>query len=165
MSDAAEPKEVSTVKPSMLSFFRQKYVIEKALWDLYQITDEKGKYAERLVAEALGAKIMANGTERGHDLVHPIYKRIEVKSRKKPLGIRKENRATLNDKKRHHFEHFVHVSFGSDYTVVGAYILPHDTAFKLHDSTTSHHFQFNKGAAMGDATDITAQVIAAQTRL
>jgi hypothetical protein len=63
---------------------------------------------------------------------------------------------------RGYFEHFVHVAFDSDYTVVRAYILPHDSAYGILESGK---LSFDKGAAMSDAIDITAQVIAAQTRV
>jgi hypothetical protein len=161
MSDAAEPKEVSTVKPNILSFFRRKYVIEKELWDQHHIRGD-GKYAELLVAEALGAHVLTNGVTRGSDLVHPSYKRIEVRSRRKPLGKSKELRAVLPESKRGYFEHFVHVAFDSDYTVVRSYILPHDSAYGILESGK---LSFDKGAAMSDAVDITAKVIAAQTRV
>jgi hypothetical protein len=130
MSDAAKPEEVSTVKPSILSFFRRMYATEKELWDYHHIRTQ-GSYVALLVAEALGAEVLSDGTTRGHDLYHPSYKRIEVRSRREPLDGRNEFRAELSEKKKGHFDHFVHVALDSNYTVVGAYIAPHNSCYSV----------------------------------
>src|SRR4051812_38398045 len=92
----------------MLALFRMMHACEKELWSLYGIKDQ-GQYVARLVAESLGARVVANGVNQGFDLEHDQYGRIEVRSRRLPFDGRREDRAQVPSSKYGLFDHFVHV--------------------------------------------------------
>lgn len=152
------------MKPKMLTFFQEMHNAEQQLWLQHGIRDQ-GAYAARLVAEALGAHVVTNGVNRGFDLEHPTLKRIEVRSRRKPFDQRNELRIELSAKKRGYFDHCAHVAFESDYTVIGAYIIHHDAAYRHLEATGKRYMRFDQGAALSSSVDITAKVIVAQGNL
>jgi hypothetical protein len=147
-------------KPTVLELLGKLHAIELELWEHHNIRHE-GAYAEILVAAALGASRNTNGVHRGSDLVHPEFKRIEVRSRRKSLDNRDETRISLEAKKRTHFEHCVHVVFNSNYTVRGAYLAPHDEIYGYLDAGR-RHISFNEGLKLPSSRDITAEVASAQ---
>lgn len=149
-------------KPTLFELFGKLHAIERELWEHHGIRAD-GAYAEELAAAALGAKRNTNGVLRGSDIFHPELKRIEVRSRRKSLDQRDETRITITDK-RGHFEYCVHLLFNFDYSVRGAYIVPHDVIFRFVDSGNSK-IRFNEGARLPGSRDITPEVIAAQRRL
>jgi hypothetical protein len=148
---------------SMRELFRYSHEIEKELWSRYKIKDQ-GSYAEHLVAEALGASVLANGVNKGFDLLHERYGKIEVRSRRYPLDGRREDRAHLSIKKSGLFDFFVHVAFDSDYSVSGAYLAPHDAIAALAAESKNRCVRFSAGSALPNSTDITAKVKKAQSQ-
>ena len=62
----------------MLALFQRMHCCEQELWSGFGIRDQ-GQYVTYLVAEALGARILANGVTKGFDLEHAQYCRIDVR--------------------------------------------------------------------------------------
>jgi hypothetical protein len=153
----------STFAPALLSsaeihdLFRYFHEIEKELWSRYKIKDP-GSYAEHLVAKALGASLLRNSVNKGFDLKHESYGRIEVRSRRYPLDGRREDRVELPNVKSGLFDFFVHVVFDPDFSVFGAYLVPHDAITALASASKNRRVRFSEGCALSDATDITFKV-------
>jgi hypothetical protein len=156
--------EEPTPKKSIFEYFKRLHSIEAELYQVHGLRKE-GAYAERLVATALEAAVLKNGVTRGHDLHHPTYGRIEVRSRRRPLDSRQEFRLTVEEKKRGQFDYCVHVSFDRDYTVIGAYLIPHDALFAHLDSVGRNKVRHDVGSKLPGATDITEAVQKAQAVL
>lgn len=145
----------------ILTLFQARDTIEREMYESFGIRD-LGRYVEHLVAAALGAELHASGVTKGSDLFHPLYGRIEVRSRRLPYDSRGEDRAQIPLEKRGLFDHFVHVVVGTDYRVVGAYLVPHDTVERLAGISRNRYVRFREGAALADAVDLTDQLRAAQ---
>src|SRR4051794_15431498 len=101
-------------EPTLFELFQRHYASEMQLWSRFGVR-ELGKYAVILVGAALDARVIQNGVNRGYDLEHDSFGRIEVRSRREPLDGRSERRVELPIKKLGHFDHFVHVVFRKDY--------------------------------------------------
>ena len=150
--------------PNLFELFQRLHLVERELWNHHKIGEE-GAYAARMVASALGAEVIRNGVNRGSDLFHPELKRIEVRSRRRPLDDRNETRIALGDKKRGYFDYCAHVLFNSDYTIARAYIVPHDAIFRHLEVSRRRYVRFEGGAALPESRDITSEMIAAQQRM
>lgn len=149
---------------SMHELFRYTHQIEKELWSRYGIKDQ-GSYAEYLVAEALGAQMLKNGVNKGFDLLHEHYGKIEVRSRRYPLDDRLEDRAQVPNSKSGLFNFFAHVVFDPSFKVHGAYLAPHDAISELASKSKNRYVRFSEGRSLSNSTDITAELCAAQVKL
>src|SRR5687768_6297220 len=129
---------------TMHALFQLMHACEKELWSQHGIKDQ-GQYAARLVADALGARVLANGVNQGFDLEHPRYGRIEVRSRRYPLDGRREDRAQVPLSKQGLFDHFVHIVFDGDFTVAAAYLAPHDAIETLVSRSKQRYVRLADG--------------------
>lgn len=81
------------------------------------IKDLVGDYGEILVQKSLGVT-RQNAVNRGYDIRHDFYKRIEVKTRKYELkqdrAVPKENRAVKFEGKESNFDWLTHVILDAD---------------------------------------------------
>lgn len=151
----------TTNTPRMSALFRQLAAVEQQLWEHFGVKDQ-GQYAAQLVAQALGARKLANGVNKGYDLHHDLYGRIEVRSRRYPLDGRREDRAQVPVVKAGHFDHFVHLVFDQTFSVVGAYVCPHDRICELAAASKNRCIRYAEGVVLPGVIDITGAVRQAQ---
>jgi hypothetical protein len=149
---------------NMRTIFQQMYLLEQELWSRYRIRDQ-GQYAARLVGEAIGARVLANGVNKGFDLEHDNYGRIEVRSRRYPLDGRREDRAQVPARKAGLFDYFAHIVLDTNFTIAGGYLAPHDVIDALARRGRQRYVRFSDGRALPGAIDITLLLREAQTRI
>lgn len=131
------------------------------------IKDLVGDYGEILVHKALGG-IRQNTVNRGFDIQHDQYNRIEVKTRKYELkqngSIRKENRAVGFEGKESGFDWLAHVVLDPDFNVVKACLAKYDEVWPEIQRTTNK-VGFSTSSKLPSSQDITRKLQEAQTEL
>lgn len=152
-------------KPRLLSLLKNVHAAEAELFRHYSLRSDGGAYAALLVATALGAEVLKNGVNPGFDLLHPELKRLEVRSRRRPWDNRNERRIAVPKIKQGKFDHLVHVTFERDFSVTGAYIVPHDSVYEHLSVAGVKYLQYDAGVKLSGARDITVDVQIAQAKL
>lgn len=71
-------------------------------------------------------------------------------------------RAQVPSSKHGLFDHFVHIVLDQDFTVAGAYLVPHDAIATLVSQSKQRYVRFTDGAALPQSVNITAEVRAVQ---
>jgi len=157
--------EAMSNNPSnMHAIFQQMYLLERELWSRYRVRDQ-GQYAARLVGDAIGAHVLANGVNKGFDLEHDKYGRIEVRSRRYPHDGRREDRAQVPARKTGLFDYFAHVVLDTNFAIAGGYLAPHDVIDALARRDRQRSIRFSDGRALPGAVDITLLLREVQTRV
>ena len=116
-----------------------------------------GDYAEALVAEALAGKRVSRNT-KGHDVLAPLYGRIEIKCRVLPRNGRSEQRATLGSTKMDGFDYLALVTFDRDLSIKTAVIVPHAATWEFVQTTYRHRIKPDEALKLSGAKDITDAV-------
>lgn len=124
---------------------------------------DTGGYAELLVAQALGATRNTSGVQKGFDISCQKRGKIEVRSRTLPRDGRNEDRIEIPEKKANGFDWLAGVLFGTDMTVIGGFLLPHDDAIELASRQRFKRISFRVGATHSNAIDITLALRDAQS--
>lgn len=122
-------------------------------------------YGEVLVAKALGGTRHRTRTVRGHDIFAAGYNRVQVRSRMQPLSGKIETRVPLKADNRGRFDWLAVPIFRKDGDIEAAYLLPHDAAWELADSTRYSRFPLSRAMAHPAVRDITAQLLDAERAL
>lgn len=136
------------------------------------IRDLVGDFGELIAARALGVSREKPVTE-GHDIIHPTYGRIQVKTRKSPAAVdgktaRIENRAagfkapkTAGETA---FDWLMHVVLNSDYSVDKACLVSHSDVWPEIERTTMK-VGYNISSTRASSQDWTARLKEAAAQL
>lgn len=116
-----------------------------------------GDYAEVLVAEALAGKRVSRNT-KGHDVLAPLYGRIEIKCRVLPRSGKSEQRATLGISKMDGFDYLALVTFHRDLSVKTAVIVPHAATWEFVQNTYRHRIKPDEALKLTGAKDISEAI-------
>lgn len=134
---------------------------------LNEIRDLVGDYGEMLVHKALGGE-RQNAVNRGFDIRHNNYKRIEVKTRKYELkrdgSIKKENRAEGFEGKENNFEWLAHVVLDIEFNVVNGCLAKYEEVWPEIKRTTKK-VGYAKSSGLPSSRDITEELEKAQHEL
>jgi hypothetical protein len=128
------------------------------------VKDLVGDYGEILAHKVLGGARTPPTTE-GHDIDHPTYGRVQVKTRKYELQrdgkIRKEDRAVgFKLDKSDQFDWLCHIVLDVDYSVVGAVLVAHQCAWP-EITGKSMKIKYARSCSLPSSLDITSKVKAA----
>jgi hypothetical protein len=132
--------------------------------EVHGVRDNDG-LAELLVTQLLDGKRNRERSHKGFDLVAPIYGRVEVHSRTLPRHRRAETRVVLQQSKRHEFDWLAVVIFTPSLEVSAAYLLPHDAAWDLADTSKFSRIALSTALAHPSACDITKDLREARSLL
>ena len=131
------------------------------------IKDLVGDYGELLIHKALGG-IRRNAVNRGFDIDHVEFQRIEVKTRQYELmqdgTVRRESRAVGFKGKENGFDWLAHVVLDVDFTVLGACVATYGDVWPEIERTTGK-VGFPTSSRLPSSRDITQQVKKAQLEL
>ena len=127
------------------------------------VKDLVGDYGEILAHRALGG-VRTRPTTEGHDIYHPVYGRIQVKTRKFELQrdgrIKREGRAAGFIRERpEQFDTLCHIVLNVDYSVAGAVLISYACAWP-EITRTSMKIAFSTSSSLA-SRDITKEIAAA----
>lgn len=128
------------------------------------VKDLVGDYGEILAHKALGGSRTPPTTE-GHDIDHPTYGRIQVKTRKYELQrdgkVRKEDRAVgFKPERPEQFDWLCHIVLDVDYSIVGAALVAHQCVWP-EIVGKSMKVKYAMSCSLPSSIDITPKIKAA----
>ena len=131
------------------------------------IRDLVGDYGEILIERSIGGR-RENSTNKGFDIKHPKYGKIEVKTRKYELKadgkVRKENRAVGFKNKEGQFDWLAHIVLGADYQVVSACLAKYDEVWP-EIQKTGDKVGFTASSSLPSSLNISSELRKAQKDL
>lgn len=131
------------------------------------IKDLVGDYGEMLVHKAFGGS-RENAVNKGYDIKHPEYGRIEVKTRKYELlqdgTIRKESRAVGFKGKEAGFDWLAHVVLDVDFSVISACLASYQEIWPEIQRTVDK-VGYSTSSRLPSSVDIRSKVKGAQNEL
>lgn len=118
-------------------------------------------YAERLVAEGLGLKLVHNA-HAGFDALGPDGTRYQIKGRRRTVQNRSTQLGAVRNLQNHDFDFLIGVMFNDDFSVEYAFQIPHAIVLSLarHQAhTNSHRFLLRRTLSdYPDVRDVTQQI-------
>jgi hypothetical protein len=131
------------------------------------IKDLVGDYGELLVHKALGGT-RRNAVNRGFDIDHEVFLRVEVKTRQYELlqdgTVRRESRAVGFKGKEDGFDWLAHVILDVDFSVLGACLVSYQNVWPEIERTKDK-VGYQTSSRLPSSRDITQQVKTAQLDL
>jgi len=115
-------------------------------------------YAEVLIAEALNGERVASRVTKGHDVISPVYGRVEVKCRQLPIDGRIEEGVEISASKEAGFDFLAILIFNADFTVKGAALIPYEAVWNLVRVQKYNRIGFSQAIQISGAIDITHDV-------
>jgi len=132
-----------------------------------KIKDLVGGYGQLLFVEAAGGTNMS-ATNQGFDVQHPVYNRVEVKTRRYELklegGVKKETRAVGFKGKENGFDWLAHIILDTDYRVVYGTLAKYSEVWP-EINRCSEKVNFSVSSSLPSSIDITAALKEAEANL